>query len=1509
MRSKIGARKIHLLFICIGYVSSFQIISTHIGTFHPFTKRGSIVIPGSTESLHNIYNLERFQSVHNENIVWHSKSLIISELKSTVSPIWDTEKYDDELVNSRKNYSDSSDTSVGMDKSHNQNENSEDFLASSFKIVKQKSELSPKLVILESRSIELLESTATSIDSNWINEVRYHMNEWARSRSLHGALMVEKFIERVIHEKRENDRCKKDFSNRKNKSDLNNEFSFDEEQKQEEDYLKNREKYEILNNYPDTNMYNMVIKGWAKSGEEYAPLRAESILNEMELSTDPLVQPDIISYSTVLAAWARNRSTPGAIGRAESLVRRMEHNTESRPNTSSYNTLITAWARCATRDNEKGAIRAEEFLRQMSQLYDDDGKVESKPDVRSYTAVICGWTRCGNFDRAELILRNMEENGETRPNALAYNCVLSSLCRENLTCRADALLRHMLNRCESGNTDSRPSTMIFNTVMASWSGSAQEDAAERALDLFTTMQSHYEGHPEFYEESRPNIFTACRVIEAFSRSGRKDSAHLAMEAHDMMINLYKQGRNDELKPTANSFNELLQAWAWSGDINAAVNCEAIFNVMMSRYENGDIECRPNGQSYDAYIDAVGRCGEEGSAKQADELLSTIERLYRNCGGQIDFEPSNRSYRSVIEAWCRSGEEGCALRAEERLLQLEQFYADGGNDEMKPDARCYASAIDAWARSGETGAANHAEGLLKRMEMMYMSGNFDAKPDEFHYTSVLYALARSGEEGAPLRAEAILNRMESFHENKVKNDEEMPSNVSEENSELGDVEHDKDRNAVMDVRPNTLTYKAVILAYTKSKDPGASHRAESILRRMENRYSTGQFDVKPDLFCYTSVLHSIARSDDIDGPIRADAILKRMESIYKESNGVSVKPNGYLYSIVIKAWSASSRKDGAIMAESLLFKLIEKYFESGKDDNLKPTTSSFNGVMSAHSKNFGEGSALRAESVLNKLVELWAQLDYDSDVMPNVQSFMTCIKAWSRSGDSSGPERAELLLKKMQKLSSERGCYRLKPDMPVFNSVICAYAHSGRRVDGKLEEAEELLARMHEPSEDGKNIAKPDTFTYNTLIKYYSSDPHTLGEAERLLEQMIKLCKDKNEYCYPSGFSFATIINAYARSNNSYSAKRAQHILHRMVNLYKSGGHDVLKPDKVFYTSVINAWANSGDPDAGSKSEKLLAEMHTLYDQGNESMKPNIKSYNTVLLTHTRSGKDGINKAYELLQSLECAEDKDINPNTVTYNMLIDAITPFNDEDGANLAQKMLYKMERRKREGNNCAPDLTTYSLCIKAFSQCKAKYSATKAQCLFDHMISTYESSGNQDIRPNWRVCTLVIDAWRRSNDTEKAIRAREMLRLMIKYYEGGNTSIAPNLGTYNAVLLCCVHTNGAVQHKLAALDIAYKSFQELVKSKYGNPNDVTYSTFLRACNNLLPAGDASRISIASAIFKRCCKDGQVSPDVIIEFKRAVPSETFKTFLGKNAERYGKMKNKINLQLLPKEWTCNLRT
>jgi len=65
-----------------------------------------------------------------------------------------------------------------------------------------------------------------------------------------------------------------------------------------------------------------------------------------------------------------------------------------------------------------------------------------------------------------------------------------------------------------------------------------------------------------------------------------------------------------------------------------------------------------------------------------------------------------------------------------------------------------------------------------------------------------------------------------------------------------------------------------------------------------------------------------------------------------------------------------------------------------------------------------------------------------------------------------------------------------------------------------------------------------------------------------------------------------------------------------------------------------------------------------------------------------------------------------------------------------------------------------------------------------------------------------------------------------------------------------------GDITEQRRAIEIAQMMLTELEKSSFGKPDQVTYGTFLKVCQNQMPRSD-SRRRIVDLIFKKCCKEG----------------------------------------------------
>lgn len=100
--------------------------------------------------------------------------------------------------------------------------------------------------------------------------------------------------------------------------------------------------------------------------------------------------------------------------------------------------------------------------------------------------------------------------------------------------------------------------------------------------------------------------------------------------------------------------------------------------------------------------------------------------------------------------------------------------------------------------------------------------------------------------------------------------------------------------------------------------------------------------------------------------------------------------------------------------------------------------------------------------------------------------------------------------------------------------------------------------------------------------------------------------------------------------------------------------------------------------------------------------------------------------------------------------------------------------------------------------------------------------------------------------------------------------------------------------------MEIANMMLKELQESPYGKPDQVTYGSFMKACQYQMVESE-SRYQVINVIFKKCCRDGQVGHLILSQLKYVVSESQFLELVGKPVE------DDFKLHDLPVEWWCNV--
>ena len=197
----------------------------------------------------------------------------------------------------------------------------------------------------------------------------------------------------------------------------------------------------------------------------------------------------------------------------------------------------------------------------------------------------------------------------------------------------------------------------------------------------------------------------------------------------------------------------------------------------------------------------------------------------------------------------------------------------------------------------------------------------------------------------------------------------------------------DERMHLDLKPDAVTFSAVISAWANSGDPRAGERARVLFRQVQHlsgkpgynirldagfyRSVLGAFavsgdtataeallatinrnelkGVKADRYMYHALLRAYAKSDDKDAAERAEAHLKDMTELSVSTRNNFVKPHAACYMSVLECWAKSEHSEKAVeRSEALLSEMEEK---AKHDPQVKPTPAAYTRYVVHLSKHF------------------------------------------------------------------------------------------------------------------------------------------------------------------------------------------------------------------------------------------------------------------------------------------------------------------------------------------------------------------------------------------------------------------------------------------------------------------------------------------------------------------------------------------------------------------------------
>eukprot|EP01082_Thalassiosira_pseudonana_P009629 g8420.t1 g8420 contig3:53576-56252(-) len=650
-----------------------------------------------------------------------------------------------------------------------------------------------------------------------------------------------------------------------------------------------------------------------------------------------------------------------------------------------------------------------------------------------------------------------------------------------------------------------------------------------------------------------------------------------------------------------------------------------------------------------------------------------------------------------------------------------------------------------------------------------------------------------------------------------------------------------RRATLKSSPQTTSTTTTTFSLNHSHKSTAAQMAERCLRKIILEKQTGNPRAIVSIDMYHSVIQAWVKTGSHSGLLHASSLLDYMESnIDEELIPSSVK----CYVTVLDGWCKSRSKGAEVKAEEMLDRIDgiggKRRDSSDNDDGtLQDGTSTaldthnnnnkdvryYNNVMNRIATSGKSNAGQEAERLLKNLIDQYKR--GDKSMAPNRSSFNTVIKAYANTGGKNAARNAKRILNMMENPSSlglQDISTEIEPDKVSCTSILMAWANSGHGGDGLCEvdageKAEQLLERMEGMYRRGNREIRPDTVTYNSVIKVWGKCGHNQAgdRSERLLNMMLCRYEEGDDQVRPDDVTFNSVIHNMAIGNEADSPQKALKLLEQMEESYQSGLIDA-KPDVFTYNSVLNAFARSGCPGSAERAEEILNNLENSFDKGIWDVQPDVCSYNIVINAWGNSGEDiGVGKAVALLD-----------------------------------------KMSARTNEGKaSLKPDITTYNSVLHAWSQSTDRNAPVKALGLLELMFRLYES-GKKEAQPDVLSFSTVINSFGKSKLPGKAREVRHLLRRMQQLYKDGQDGMQPNIFVYSAVLNACAYTFGSPNEKEEALKIGIETFEELQSSEI-EVNHVAYGSFLRICRKLMPEDDDRRRDLIKRTFRQCCSDGQV--------------------------------------------------
>ena len=288
---------------------------------------------------------------------------------------------------------------------------------------------------------------------------------------------------------------------------------------------------------------------------------------------------------------------------------------------------------------------------------------------------------------------------------------------------------------------------------------------------------------------------------------------------------------------------------------------------------------------------------ENDVSKDDDIANVISGLNPGNFRGPALEPDTSCYAMVIEAYAGAdmGVEG----AEMATKVFDRFLAH--DSKQRATITLFTSLIKAWANADDF---EQARRWLHRAEELYLASRDPLlEPDQYAYSSYLHRLSQS----TNLTAVEIGNEAKRMleHMDRLANEE-----------------------GVVGARTNAVSCTAAIRCVAHLGD---YREVKKIFEMLKQRYQDAPNDqkheLKPNVKVYSVTANAYANGmQGIEAAYEAEALLRELRQTYDATQDQAFKPNGFLYSSILKAYARVDSKAEALAAVERADALLKEYEE-------------------------------------------------------------------------------------------------------------------------------------------------------------------------------------------------------------------------------------------------------------------------------------------------------------------------------------------------------------------------------------------------------------------------------------------------------------------------------------------------------------------------------------------------------------------------------------------------------